>query len=106
MLHSRDDRPGSNPVPVEQGEPAEKRLIGRIAAGELRAYPGPPDSHTDAAEAIVAVPLVLSSSRGRLSFITTTTVFGTPVDITLSELALETFFPADEATAAVLRGAL
>jgi hypothetical protein len=40
---------------------------------------------------------------GILSFISTTTVFGTPVDITLSELALETFFPADAATAAVLR---
>jgi hypothetical protein len=30
-------------------------------------------------------------------------VFGTPVDVTLSELALETFFPADEATGQVLR---
>jgi hypothetical protein len=30
-------------------------------------------------------------------------VFGTPVDITLSELAIETFFPADEATVAKLR---
>ena len=37
---------------------------------------------------------------GVLSFISTITVFGTPNDITLSELALETFFPADEATAA------
>jgi len=32
-------------------------------------------------------------------------VFGTPVDITLAELALESFFPADAATAAVLQGA-
>lgn len=39
-----------------------------------------------------------------LSLISTTTVFGTPVDITLSELALETFFPADAATAEALRG--
>ncbi|MCX7326538.1 MAG: hypothetical protein NTZ14_19445 [Hyphomicrobiales bacterium] len=38
-----------------------------------------------------------------LSLISTTTVFGTPVDVTLSELALETFFPADEETAATLR---
>jgi len=38
-----------------------------------------------------------------LSFLSTTTVFGTPVDVTLSELALECFFPADEATAAALR---
>jgi len=30
-------------------------------------------------------------------------IFGTPVDITLSELALETFFPADDLTAARMR---
>jgi hypothetical protein len=33
----------------------------------------------------------------------TTTVFGTPVDITLSELALEAFYPADAASAVILR---
>ena len=38
-----------------------------------------------------------------LSFISTTMIFGTPVDITLSELALETFFPADDFTAARMR---
>ena len=38
-----------------------------------------------------------------LSFISTTMVFGTPVDITLSELALETFFPADDLTAERMR---
>ena len=38
-----------------------------------------------------------------LSFFSTTMIFGTPVDITLSELALETFFPADELTAARVR---
>jgi hypothetical protein len=37
-----------------------------------------------------------------LSFLSTTTIFGTPVDVTLSELTLETFFPADAATAAAL----
>jgi hypothetical protein len=35
-----------------------------------------------------------------LSFFSMTTVFGTPVDVMLSELALELFFPADEETAA------
>ena len=39
-----------------------------------------------------------------LSFISTTMVFGTPVDVTLSELALETFFPADDLTAAAAAG--
>jgi transcriptional regulator with XRE-family HTH domain len=53
----------------------------------------------------IVVPLVLDTPAGRLSFMSTTTVFGTPVDITLAELALETFFPADAATAAALREA-
>jgi hypothetical protein len=54
----------------------------------------------------LVVPLVIDTALGRLSFISTTTVFGTPVDITLAELALESFFPADPATAAALRRAL
>jgi hypothetical protein len=71
---------------------------------ELRAYPAP--KNTVEAEhdfAGIAVPFQLSTPAGTLSFISTTTVFGTPVDLTLAELALETFFPADEATAEALR---
>ena len=76
-------------------------------ADELRAYPAPPDAAShEAGETGVVMPLVLQTPRGTLSFISTTTVFGTPVDITLSELALETFFPADEATGALLRAML
>lgn len=41
-------------------------------------------------------------AAGVLSFFSTTTVFGTPVDVTLAELALESFFPADAATAEAL----
>jgi transcriptional regulator with XRE-family HTH domain len=73
---------------------------------ELRAYPG--GGGADAVEPIdadagVYLPLQLRSPAGVLNFISTITVFGTPTDITLSELALETFFPADEATASALR---
>ena len=72
-------------------------------ADELRSYPAPAvDASHDGIEASVVVPLVLRTPAGTLSFISTTTVFGTPVDVTLSELALETFFPADAATAALL----
>jgi hypothetical protein len=72
---------------------------------ELSQYPAPPadPSHTPLADAAVYVPLQLQSPAGVLSFISTITVFGTPNDITLAELALETFFPADEATAHALR---
>jgi len=70
----------------------------RGLADELRGYPGPRHNEP-AADQHVVVPLVLDTPDGTLSFISTTTVFGTPVDVTLSELALETFFPADAATA-------
>jgi hypothetical protein len=51
----------------------------------------------------VVVPFQFITEQGILSFFSTTTIFGTPVDITLSELAIESFFPADAATAAALR---
>lgn len=47
----------------------------------------------------VVVPLQLVTPDGVLSFFSTTTVFGTPVDITLAEIAIEAFYPADKATA-------
>jgi transcriptional regulator with XRE-family HTH domain len=51
----------------------------------------------------LAVPLELESSGGHLRLITTLTSFATATDITLAELHLEAFLPADEATADVLR---
>ncbi len=61
------------------------------------------DTDTAATEyAGVAVPLRLAAGDKVLSFLSTTTVFGTPVDITLAELALESFFPADVTTADAL----
>jgi transcriptional regulator with XRE-family HTH domain len=51
----------------------------------------------------VLVPMQFVTDRGVLSFFSTTTVFGTPLDITLSELALEAFFPADASTGEILR---
>ena len=50
----------------------------------------------------LAVPLILETPLGRLRFISTTMVFGSAVDVTLSELAIESFFPADQGTAAAL----
>jgi transcriptional regulator with XRE-family HTH domain len=75
---------------------------------ELRAYPAPASlsprrNSPDDPIAGVVVPFRLATEGGVLSFFSTTTVFGTPLDITLSELALEAFFPADAATADALR---
>jgi transcriptional regulator with XRE-family HTH domain len=72
---------------------------------ELQSYPAPEGgSAAHGGEfGSVVVPFQLRTPAGTLSFISTTTVFGTPVDVTLSELALESFFPADAATAEALR---
>jgi transcriptional regulator with XRE-family HTH domain len=75
---------------------------------ELAAYPVPSGTRagrppTGREFAGVLVPVQFTTEQGTLSFFSTTTVFGTPLDITLSELALEAFFPADAATADALR---
>jgi transcriptional regulator with XRE-family HTH domain len=72
---------------------------------ELKALPfeGDETESAPAAYGGIALPLKLRTPRGVMSFITTTTVFGTPVDVTLSEIALETFFPADAETAEMLK---
>ena len=77
---------------------------------ELKAYPRPrgaaiavPQAKRDFAN--VVVPLQLMTDAGVLSFFSTTTVFGTPVDITLAEIAIEAFYPADKATADAVRKA-
>ena len=74
---------------------------------ELLSYPAGPrtqrPSHPDFSA--IAHPLRLRMGTDILSFISTITVFGTPLDVTLSELAVESFFAADEMTAEALRKA-
>ncbi len=69
---------------------------------ELKAYPLPARSAPLPPDN-VAIPFKLRFGGDILSFMSATMIFGTPVDVTLSELALETFFPADEFTAERLR---
>jgi transcriptional regulator with XRE-family HTH domain len=64
---------------------------------ELRGYPGG-EERADAEPPGVVVPMLVSSEAGTLSLFSTTTVFGTAVEVTLSELMLEAFYPADEFT--------
>jgi transcriptional regulator with XRE-family HTH domain len=75
---------------------------------ELEGYPAPRGSRhavDDRAAAEVVLPLRLETEHGLLSLFGTITVFGTPVDVTVAELALECFYPADPATAEILRRA-
>src|ERR1700761_8549148 len=69
---------------------------------ELKAYPMPARSAPLPADN-VAIPFKLRFGGDVLSFMSATMIFGTPVDITLSEMALETFFPADDLTAERMR---
>jgi transcriptional regulator with XRE-family HTH domain len=82
----------------------DETLVALLA--ELKDYP-----ESFGAEAVslpgehhgVLMPFQFDTGHGVLNLVSTTTVFGSPVDITLQELALETFFPADEASAEMLR---
>jgi len=73
---------------------------------ELCGYPG--GGSGDSASGAVnsnssfVVPLGLATDAGTLNLFSTTTVFGTPLDVTVSEIAIESFFPADEETATAL----
>jgi MmyB-like transcription regulator ligand binding domain len=73
---------------------------------ELRSYPVPPEALNVqlAGEHFgVVMPFQFRTEAGVLNFISTTTIFGSPVDVTLQELAMETFFPADAFTGNALR---
>ena len=50
----------------------------------------------------IVLPLHVLRGDARLAFFSTLTTFGTAADVTLAELALEAFYPADAETAAVL----
>jgi transcriptional regulator with XRE-family HTH domain len=81
------------------GDPALRTLH-----DELDAYPAPPHEHERVND--VVVPLRLRTPGGELRFFSTVTTFGTPVDITVEELSIESFFPADRETADRLRRAV
>jgi hypothetical protein len=73
---------------------------------ELLRYPGVSAGHSGGSDtaARLFVPLVLRGDHGEMTFFSTIATFGTAHEITVSELAIEAFFPADELTAAALRG--
>lgn len=83
-------------------------LLSALVA-ELREYPPPRGAarprSSDGFGYNVAAPLKLNTPAGELSFMSVTTVFGTPIEITLEELAIESFFPADAPTAEFLAAA-
>lgn len=74
---------------------------------EVRGYPETAGSNGAAdtgGETLFALPLRLRHGPRELAFISVVATFNTPLDVTVSELAIETFLPADPQTAAALRG--
>ncbi len=83
---------------VLTGDPALATLY-----EELSSLPGGPSGPHDLAAGDIAVPLRLRAGDAELVFISTLTTFGTATDVTVAELSIESFFPADRATADALR---
>lgn len=74
---------------------------------ELQGYPcsdHAPDTEVPGPHDLV-IPLRMQVGNQQLSLLSTTTVFGTPQDVTVAELAIESFLPADQATADILTAA-
>lgn len=71
---------------------------------EVAGYPLPPGGEERAGQdSPFALPMVLEHAGRRLSFLSAIATFNTPMDVTVSELAVETFLPADPETAEALR---
>jgi transcriptional regulator with XRE-family HTH domain len=81
---------------AESGDAALADLV-----RELTAYPGG-ETHPRAGEGLITVPFRLKTPDGELSFLSATMTFDSPLDVMVSELAIETFLPADAATAKAL----
>jgi transcriptional regulator with XRE-family HTH domain len=88
----------------EHAQAPDDRHLALLA--ELESYLPEPPAAPAADHLGFAVPLRLHSRFGELRLLTAITTFATAVDVTLSELRLETFLPADEATAAALAQAV
>lgn len=82
----------------QSADPTLAALHDEIAAFPFPASTTPPASDPER-EGRIAVPLRLRSGAGPLAFLSTTTVFGTATDVTLSEVTIEAFLPADDRTA-------
>lgn len=77
---------------------------------EVAAYPLPPGAEkTEEADPppypYVALPMRVEHAGRTLSFVSSISTFNTPMDVTVAELAIETFLPADPATASYLQEA-
>ncbi len=85
------------------GDPVLEAMCETLAALPMPPGAEPVRAPTFERPPAMVVPLKVRTALGELSFVSTTTVFATPRDVTLAELAIESFFPADAATQDALR---
>lgn len=86
-------------------EALEAEIIAYPNLAHLRAHFPGPDGIGQGDDPPLLVPFQLLAGPVELSFFTTLTTFGTPRDVTLEELCVELFFPADDRTEQLLRAA-
>ena len=98
-LHAHTQLLGKLAVALAPPEPQLQHAALRLGARGWETLPLP------AHEPGIAVPLRIDADGTELSFFSTISTFGTAVDITLAELSIEAFFPADERTGDYVRSA-
>jgi len=81
-------------------DPALETLL-----AEVLSYPAVEPANAVPDEDGPAIPIQILTRLGRLSFLSATTIFGSPADITLEEIALEMLYPANASTSEVVRDA-
>ena len=84
---------------------SDANAVSEVLLMEVVGYPNSPTSDvsvTSTGPQRFATPIRIASPNGTMSFLSTTTVFGTANDITLAELALEMLFPEDQETIAIV----
>ncbi|RZS74126.1 transcriptional regulator with XRE-family HTH domain [Phyllobacterium myrsinacearum] len=81
---------------------ADPRLCELLKEAETLHRPSKKVAHSPHTSAL-AIPLRIQTRLGPLSFFSTVTIFGTPVDVTISEIALEMLYPADHETDLIVR---
>ena len=102
IVNNKNGKSEKEKKPKPLADPKLAALLEELESGPAPSR-NPRAADRESGESRIAVPLQLASDNGPLSFISTTTVIGTAADVTLAEITIETFFPADRETAQAMR---
>ena len=100
-VHGRQPGRRTDGVPHPHQPPTRRRPDpGLTALYEDLLAPRPEEGPSQRDEADVVIPMILRMNGRELRLFSTITTFGTPMDITLDEVAIESYYPADAESAA------